>query len=172
MTLPPGEGVLPNQFLSEAIAAGWIDAGGFTIPTENVQPASLDLRLGETAYRIRCSFLPTSQSVERKVKDLVIDEPNLHGEGVVLETNRPYLIPLKEGLALPPGSAVRPTRRARPGVRTSSRGSSQIAATASTRSATATAASSTWRSSRSRSRSAYARICPSTSYGCRSVGRS
>ncbi|MDQ3717065.1 MAG: 2'-deoxycytidine 5'-triphosphate deaminase [Actinomycetota bacterium] len=103
LTLPSGEGVLPNQCLSEAIAEGWIDAAGFTIPTENVQPASLDLRLGETAYRIRCSFLPTSQSVERKVKDLVIDELNLHGEGVVLETNRPYLIPLKEQLALPPG---------------------------------------------------------------------
>lgn len=103
LSLPPGEGVLPNQYLEQAIAAGWIDARGFTIPKENVQPASLDLRLGEMAYRIRCSFLPTSQSVERKVKDLVIDELNLHGDGVVLETNRPYLIPLKEELALPSG---------------------------------------------------------------------
>ena len=104
LNLPPGqEGVLPNQYLVDAIAAGVIDAGGFTIPGENVQPASLDLRLGEVAYRIRCSFLPDRQTVERRVKDLVIDELNLHGEGVVLETNRPYLIPLKERLALPPG---------------------------------------------------------------------
>ena len=35
--------------------------------------------------------------------DPVIDELNLHGDGVVLETNRPYLIPLKERLALPAG---------------------------------------------------------------------
>ena len=104
LSLPPGkEGVLPNQYLDQAIAAGVIDAGGFKIPTENIQPASLDLRLGEIAYRIRCSFLPAAQTVERKVKDLIIDELNLHGEGVVLETNRPYLIPLKERLALPPG---------------------------------------------------------------------
>lgn len=94
-------GVLPNQFLDAAVAAGVIDAGGFKIPAENIQPASLDLRLGEVAYRIRCSFLPASQTVERRLKDVIIDELNLHAEGAVLETNRPYLIPLKERLALP-----------------------------------------------------------------------
>ena len=95
LDLPPGKsGVLPNQFLEAAITAGVIDAGSFKIPPENVQPASLDLRLGEVAYRIRCSFLPASQTVERRVKDFIIDELNLHGEGAVLETNRPYLIPL------------------------------------------------------------------------------
>jgi dCTP deaminase len=102
MNLPPGRvGVLPSQLLLEAVAAGVIDASGFKIPPENVQPASLDLRLGEVAYRIRCSFLPDKQTVERKVKDYIIDELDLHKEGVVLETNRPYLIPLKERLALP-----------------------------------------------------------------------
>ena len=104
LELPPGrEGVLPNQYLVDAIAAGVVDAGDFKIPLENVQPASLDLRLGEVAYRIRCSFLPDRQTVERRMRDLVIHELNLHGEGVVLETNRPYLIPLKERLALPSG---------------------------------------------------------------------
>ena len=103
LTLPPGKaGVLPSQRLIEAIDAGMIDAGGFTIPRANIQPASLDLRLGEVAYRIRCSFLPDRNTVEERVKDLIIDELNLHGDGVVLETNRPYLIPLKEGLDLPP----------------------------------------------------------------------
>lgn len=95
------EGVLPVQHLEKAIAANVISGGGFTIPAENLQPASLDLRLGEIAYRIRCSFLPDDEAVERKLKDVVIDELNLHAEGAVLETNRPYLIPLKEGLALP-----------------------------------------------------------------------
>ena len=102
LDLPAGRaGVFPSQLLDAAIAAGVIDAGAFKIPVENVQPASLDLRLGEVAYRIRCSFLPANQTVEQRVKDLVIDELNLHGEGAVLETNRPYLIPLKERLALP-----------------------------------------------------------------------
>ena len=94
--------MLPSQFLRAAIGAGVIEAGGFTIPPANIQPASLDLRLGETAYRIRCSFLPAQQTVERRVRDFVIDELDLHGAGAVLETNRPYLIPLKERLALPP----------------------------------------------------------------------
>ena len=104
LSLPPGkEGVLPRQLLLDAIAAGVIHAGSFTIPETNVQPASLDLRLGESAYRIRCSFLPGRDTVERKVKDFVIDELDLHKEGAVLETNRPYLIPLKEMLSLPQG---------------------------------------------------------------------
>jgi dCTP deaminase len=102
LDLPPGGvGVLPSQRLRAAIDAGVIDAGEWKIPPENVQPASLDLRLSEVAYRIRCSFLPDKQTVERKVKDYIIDELDLSKEGVVLETNRPYLIPLKERLSLP-----------------------------------------------------------------------
>jgi dCTP deaminase len=103
LDLPPGEGVLPDRLLVAAIDAGVIEAEPFTIPKSSVQPASLDLRLGEVAYRIRCSFLPARQPVQDRVKDLVIDELNLHGDGVVLETNRPYLIPLKERVHLPPG---------------------------------------------------------------------
>jgi dCTP deaminase len=101
--LPSGSGVLPCQYLEQAIAARVITADRFTIPAENVQPASLDLRLGEVAYRIRCSFLPDKQTVDRRVKDLIIDELDLRKDGVVLETKRPYLIPLKERLALPAG---------------------------------------------------------------------
>ena len=101
LDLPEGEGVLPNQHLDAAIAAGVIDAGEFKIPQHNVQPASLDLRLSEVAYRIRCSFLPAHDTVEERVKDFIVDEIDLHREGAVLETNRPYLIPLKERLSLP-----------------------------------------------------------------------
>ena len=101
--LPAGDGVLPDQLLARAIDAGVIDAEPFTIPAASIQPASLDLRLGEVAYRIRCSFLPDRHPVEHRLKDLVIDELDLHGEGAVLETNRPYLIPLKERLSLPAG---------------------------------------------------------------------
>ena len=102
LSLPADQaGVLPSQHLLAAVDSGLIDANPFTVPRQNVQPASLDLRLGEVAYRIRCSFLPDKQTVERKVKDYIIDELDLHREGVVLETNRPYLIPLKERLSLP-----------------------------------------------------------------------
>ncbi|HUY85789.1 MAG TPA: 2'-deoxycytidine 5'-triphosphate deaminase [Acidimicrobiales bacterium] len=101
--LPSGsQGVIPSQYLERAIDAGVIHAGSFTIPSANIQPASVDLRLGEVAYRIQCSFLPDTMTVEEKVKEYVIDELDLHKEGVVLETKRPYLIPLKEELALPP----------------------------------------------------------------------
>jgi dCTP deaminase len=93
--------VLPNQLLSDAVTAGWIEAGDFRVPEENIQPASLDLRLGEVAYRMRCSFLPHDDTVEHKVKDLIVDELDLRRDGAVLETNRPYLIPLLERVHLP-----------------------------------------------------------------------
>ncbi len=77
---PSAEGVLPGQLLEGAIRAGYIDAGHFNIPEANVQPASLDLRLGERALRIRCSFLPGTDSVERKLKDYILDEIDLRGD--------------------------------------------------------------------------------------------
>jgi dCTP deaminase len=104
LSLPAhSEGVLPGQMLEQAIRAGYIDAGRFKIPEANVQPASLDLRLGERALRIRCSFLPGADSVERKLKDYILDEVDLRGDGAMLEARCPYLIELKERLDLPAG---------------------------------------------------------------------
>lgn len=101
--LPEGvEGVLPSQSLQRAVELGIIDAGEYKIPASNIQPASIDLRLDETAYRIRCSFLPDARPVEVKLKEFVVDELDLRRDGAVLETNRPYLIPLIEELELPP----------------------------------------------------------------------
>jgi len=99
---PSTVGVLPSQLLAEAVAAGWLDAGELVIPPANIQPASLDLRLGERAYRVRCSFLPGDKDVETKVKDFVVDEVDLRRDGAVLETGRPYLVPLAESVSLPP----------------------------------------------------------------------
>lgn len=100
--LPPGaQGVLPSQMLTEAISAGWLDAGEFKIPDALVQPASVDLRLGDRAYRLRCSFLPGGERVDNRMKPLIVDELDLRGAGAVLEPNRPYLIPLLERLELP-----------------------------------------------------------------------
>lgn len=93
--------------VQRAIEAGFIDAGEYKIPSTSLQPASLDLRLGEKAYRIRCSFLPDKDTVEQKVKRYIVDELDLRDDGAVLETHRPYLIPLVEELALPEGVRAR-----------------------------------------------------------------
>ena len=67
-----------------------------------IQPASLDLRLGPKAYRVRASFLPGNR---RRVADMLSqlksDEIELSGDGAVLERGCFYVIPLLEGLALP-----------------------------------------------------------------------
>ena len=106
--LPAGaQGVLPSQLLERAVAAGWVGATYDKILPASIQPASLDLRLGERAYRVRCSFLPDDDTVENKMASLIVDELDLRDEGAVLETNRPYLIPLIEELALPPGVRAR-----------------------------------------------------------------
>jgi len=96
------QGVLPSQMLQRAVELGIIDAGEYKIPQSSIQPASIDLRLGDVAYRIRSSFLPDSRPVELKLKEFVVDELDLRREGAVLETDRPYLIPLIEELELPP----------------------------------------------------------------------
>jgi len=94
-------GVLPAQRLREALQEGWIVADPWRIPAESVQPASLDLRLGEHAWALRCSFLPDSDStVEQKVEDLAFERIDLR-DGATLERDRPYLVPLIEELRLP-----------------------------------------------------------------------
>jgi dCTP deaminase len=98
-------GVLPSQMIVGAIKDGWISASdGTEIPEENVQPASLDLRLGGVAYRLRCSFLPDNEPVDAALRRYKADEKiQLRQSGMVLEPRRPYLIPLVEELALPEG---------------------------------------------------------------------
>ncbi len=98
-----GGGVLPAQRLREAVANEWIVAGDRRILPESIQPASIDLRLGERAWVLRCSFLPDSDStVEQKVEDLAFEEIDLR-DGATLERDRPYLVPLIEELRLPEG---------------------------------------------------------------------
>jgi dCTP deaminase len=96
--------VFTSQELRHAATEGWIGAGQYRIIDEAIQPASIDLRLGRTAYALRCSFLPdTASSVREKAQDLAFDEIHLDRGGAVLERDRPYLIPLLEELALPVG---------------------------------------------------------------------
>jgi dCTP deaminase len=100
-------GVLPSQRLREAVAHEWVKAGAYRIAPESIQPASLDLRLGERAWALRCSFLPDSDStVEQKIDGLAFEQIDLR-DGVTLERDRPYLVPLLEQLALPDGVRAR-----------------------------------------------------------------
>src|SRR5580704_1639039 len=95
-------GVLPSQLLREAVSNEWLLAGEWRIPDRAIQPASVDLRLGEHAWALRCSFLPDSRStVEEKISEIAFERIDLR-DGATLERDRPYLVPLIERLALPP----------------------------------------------------------------------
>ncbi len=94
-------GVLPSQNIRSLIADGAIRA---ETPVEEgqIQPASLDLRLGDTAWRVRASFLPGgTATVADRLDDFAMHRIDLR-EGAVLETGCVYLVPLQEHLALPP----------------------------------------------------------------------
>lgn len=73
-----------------------------TLMDNQIQPVSLDLRLGHNAYRIQSSFLPENDTVEQKLKDLKLYEVDLR-DGGILEKGAIYLIPLLEELDLPAG---------------------------------------------------------------------
>lgn len=93
-------GVSPNQHISAMIRDGQITSTT-PIVEGQVQPASLDLRLGDTAYRVRASFLAgRSRTVSERLGELQMHEIDLTG-GAVLEKGCVYVVPLMESLALP-----------------------------------------------------------------------
>ena len=95
-------GVLPSQALRRLIAQGAISAAPAILP-DQLQPASLDLRLGTRAYRVRASFLAgDSRSVTSRIAEFEMHHVDLT-EGAVLEKGCVYVIPLLESLRLPPG---------------------------------------------------------------------
>src|SRR5262245_8243926 len=88
-------GILPSQAIRAMIAGGEI-AGAPEIEASQIQPASLDLRLGKVAYRIRASFLPGPDATVRdKLAELKFHEIDLT-QGAVLEAGYIYLVPLIE----------------------------------------------------------------------------
>lgn len=99
------DGILPAQAIRALAQTGEI------IPAEafgarQVQPASLDLRLGNVAYRVRASFLPgPNATVSERLRELSLHEIDLR-DGAVLETGCVYVVPLLETLALPEGLAA------------------------------------------------------------------
>lgn len=94
-------GILPSQSISLMIASGEV-ALAEPQAEGQVQPASLDLRLGAVAYRVRASFLPRPGGrVQGKLDDLALHAISL-SQGAVLETGCVYIVPLLEELMLPP----------------------------------------------------------------------
>jgi dCTP deaminase len=93
-------GILPSQDISSLIARGNIRATPAINP-DHIQPASLDLRLGDMAHRVRASFLPGPNStVEAKIKELRMTRVDLTA-APVFEKDCVYIIPLVEELNLP-----------------------------------------------------------------------
>ncbi|HXZ19712.1 MAG TPA: 2'-deoxycytidine 5'-triphosphate deaminase [Candidatus Acidoferrales bacterium] len=97
-------GVLPSQVIRNLIASGHIVPRKelkAPISEDQIQPASIDLRLGEVAYRVRASFLPgRSFTVQKKIQDLKMSEVDLT-RPAVFEKNCVYIVPLAEELFLP-----------------------------------------------------------------------
>src|SRR5262244_4194331 len=94
------KGILPDHMIA-AIARDGAILRAYDLVPDQIQPASLDLRLGEMAYRVRASFLPGPRTtVAERIDDLKLHQFPLT-DGAVLETGCVYIVPLIESLALP-----------------------------------------------------------------------
>ncbi len=95
----------PNGIFSASLINQLIETGSIKLAKKldeaQVQPASLDLRLGERAFRVRASFLPgPDHTVAERIETLKLHEIDLR-QGAVLERGCVYLVPLLESLNLP-----------------------------------------------------------------------
>jgi dCTP deaminase len=93
-------GILPSQVIRELTRSGAVAAMP-AIEEQHIQPASLDLRLGDVAHRVRASFLPgPNNTVEAKIKELRMTCVDLTS-AAVFEKDCVYIVPLLEELNLP-----------------------------------------------------------------------
>ncbi len=100
-----GTGILPYQTIRELVRAREILCAD-DIEADQYQPASLDLRLGATAYRVRASFLPgAGASVMEKIERLGMHELSI-ADGAVLEKGCVYIVKLMESVRLGPRLAA------------------------------------------------------------------
>ncbi len=94
------KGILPDRLIAVLVKTGVLIPAN-ALDDDQIQPASVDLRLGEIAYRVRASFLPGPDStVAERIDELKLHEIPL-GDGAVLETGCVYIVPLMESLSLP-----------------------------------------------------------------------
>ncbi len=93
-------GILPDFAIAKLLEGNFLSTIK-PLDTDQIQPASIDLRLGDTAYRVRASFLPGKGCpVTKKLERFKLHEINL-ADGAVLETGCVYIVPLLESLKLP-----------------------------------------------------------------------
>src|SRR6267142_8195 len=93
-------GILPSQELEQLVKVSKDIYSLDTIQDDQIQPASLDLRLGGVAFRVRASFLPgKTATVEERLNDFTMHKMDI-SEGAVLERGCVYIVPLLESLAL------------------------------------------------------------------------
>jgi dCTP deaminase len=93
-------GLLPSQMLRAAVSLGQEIQANTPIGDDQIQPASIDLRFGEFAYRVRASFLPGARdTVQDKLDQLSMHRIDLTA-GAVLEKDCVYIVPLLEQLSL------------------------------------------------------------------------
>ena len=101
------DGILPRQTIQDLIEEGRIVAHSPIEPGQ-VQPASLDLRLGARCWRVRASFLPgAGRTVAERIRAVAMHELDLTGAGAVLERGCVYIAEIQERLALPAGVCAR-----------------------------------------------------------------
>ena len=99
-------GILPSQNIERLVQAKVISAR-CPISDDQIQPSSIDLRLGSVAYRVRASFLTGENStVYKRVEELRMHEIDLSRPSV-LERGCVYIVPLLEELSLPPGLSAK-----------------------------------------------------------------
>src|SRR5580704_12721612 len=97
---PRESGILASQEIREMIRNGKIRSR-LEIADDQIQPASIDLRLGNIAYKIRASFLPNGKSpIGPKIRELQLAEIDLT-QPSVLNTGDVFIAPLVESLELP-----------------------------------------------------------------------
>jgi dCTP deaminase len=93
-------GILPSHELERQVRLTREIFALEPIEENQFQPASIDLRLGPVAYRVRASFLPGKDAtVEQRLEDLAMHKMDISGGGV-LERGCVYIVPLLEGLSL------------------------------------------------------------------------
>ena len=96
-------GILVSQTLRSMVTSGEIRLGRPLVEGQ-IQPSSLDLRVGARLWQLQCSFLPGPEGIESKLNRLATAEYRFdHDEPVVLHQGGVYLAELEEGLALPDG---------------------------------------------------------------------
>ncbi len=99
------QGILPMQELAQMVDEGVVSSAA-TFDRDQIQPASIDLRLGARAWRVRASYLPRGRKVADRLADVMMHKMDL-SRGAVFESGCVYIAELQEALHLPAGISAR-----------------------------------------------------------------